>query len=147
MQYTEEQIQEAMRLADEELDQKAAPVAAAPQEAPAATEESTGGTGFLGEVANAWDASGAAIGNLALAGKDAVFGEPEEGDKSQFRKDWEAESGRINDTPGGQVWNSVGAGVGKAAIETKDLVAGEPKESEKSGFRKGFEGKADELKN
>ncbi len=48
--------------------------------------------GLLDQAGEAWQSIGAGIGNAAIETKDFLMGEPEEADKSQFRKDWEAKA-------------------------------------------------------
>lgn len=44
-----------------------------------------------------WKSVGAGVGNAALETKDFIFGEPEENEKSDFRKSWEQRSSQLRD--------------------------------------------------
>ncbi|WP_266031234.1 hypothetical protein [Brucella intermedia] len=63
---------------------------------------------LLQRGADAWKSMGAGVGNALIETKDFLVGEPEEADKSQFRKDWEARSNQLKSE---SAVNSVAMGI------------------------------------
>lgn len=59
-----------------------------------------------------WRSSGVGIGDAVLETKDFLFGEPDEANKSAFRKDWEAKSQALRSQ---SVQNALAAGVSQFA--------------------------------
>lgn len=121
----------------------------------AADEEEEAGIGDriahgLGNIANIPASIGSGIIDSVFSAKDAIFGEPEEDEKSDFRKNREAlheqNMERLDNNEIVNAWKSVGTGGMKAGYEVKDFIVGEPEEHEKSELRQEMEARSDHLR-